>query len=112
MPTSRQIHSILVGKYEVSIQRTYKPNDRYAVPLGLSVLSSLMNQINPRKLIHSKWTVMNPVNKEKHFLVTEVEFDEDGVVVSCNIEAIMSKRVIAIEWQDLKDVNSWAHGWR
>ena len=32
-----------------------------------------MNALNPKKLLNSKWTSVNPVNKEKHFLVTEVE---------------------------------------
>ena len=71
-----------------------------------------MNKIHPKKLINSKWTAVSPTNKEKHFLVTEVEFDEDGTAISCSIEAVMSKRIIAIQWQDLKDANIWAHGWR
>ena len=51
-----------------------------------------MNRINPKKLLSSKWTAVTPVNKEKHFIVSEVEFDEEGLVVSCSIEAVMSKR--------------------
>ncbi|MCS6151805.1 TIGR02450 family Trp-rich protein [Shewanella baltica] len=62
-----------------------------------------MNKINPKKLLNSKWTAVKPTNKEKHFLVTEIEFDEEGVVISCSIEAVMSKRVIPINWHDLKD---------
>jgi len=31
-----------------------------------------MNRINPKKLQHSKWTAVQPRNKEKHFLVTAV----------------------------------------
>ena len=30
------------------------------------------NQINPKKLRLSKWTAVNPKEKEKHFLVTKV----------------------------------------
>lgn len=70
-----------------------------------------MNNINPRKLLNSKWTAVTPTNKEKHFLVNEIEFDEDGVVLSCSIEAVMTKRVLAIAWQDLKDDKIWALGW-
>jgi tryptophan-rich hypothetical protein len=29
-------------------------------------------QINPAKLLLSKWTAVKPVNKEKHFLVTKL----------------------------------------
>ena len=53
-----------------------------------------------------------PTNKEKHFIVTEIEFDESGAVTSCLIEAVMSKRTIPINWNDLKDQENWIHGWQ
>lgn len=71
-----------------------------------------MNKINPAKLLNSKWTAVNPTNKEKHFLVTEVEFNEEKSVISCSIEAVMSKRVIPINWLNLKDKNTWLQGWK
>lgn len=71
-----------------------------------------MNTINPKKLLHSKWTAVRPTNKEKHFMITDIEFDEEGLVVSCSIEAIMSKRVIEINWRDLKDSQHWLQGWK
>ncbi|MCS6229536.1 TIGR02450 family Trp-rich protein [Shewanella baltica] len=71
-----------------------------------------MNKINPKKLLNSKWTAVKPTNKEKHFLVTEIEFDEEGVVISCSIEAVMSKRFILINWHDLKDEGLWLQGWK
>lgn len=71
-----------------------------------------MNKINPKKLLNSKWTAVKPTNKEKHFLVTEIEFDEEGLVISCSIEAVMSKRVISINWHDLKDEDLWLQGWK
>lgn len=71
-----------------------------------------MNKINPRKLLNSKWTALNPAKKEKHFLVSEIEFDEEGIVILCYIEAVISKRSISIDWRDLKDESSWAHGWK
>ncbi|WP_198927950.1 TIGR02450 family Trp-rich protein, partial [Vibrio crassostreae] len=39
-----------------------------------------MNRINPKKLLRSKWTAVSPVKKEKHFMVTEVEFEEGEVI--------------------------------
>jgi tryptophan-rich hypothetical protein len=71
-----------------------------------------MNRIDPRKLLNSKWTAAKPSNKEKHFLVTDVEFDDDEVVVACAIEAIISKRTMAINWHDLKDSTQWLAGWK
>ncbi|MFT7491897.1 MAG: tryptophan-rich hypothetical protein [Pseudohongiellaceae bacterium] len=71
-----------------------------------------MNKINPQKLLNSKWTAITPINKEKHFVVIEVKFDEEAIVVSCSLEAVMSKRCIPISWQDLKDNEYWLQGWK
>lgn len=71
-----------------------------------------MNKINPQKLLNSKWTAVVPTNKEKHFVVTEMEFDEEGGVISCSIEAVMSKRATAIDWRDLTNDSDWVHGWK
>jgi tryptophan-rich hypothetical protein len=71
-----------------------------------------VNKINPRKLLDSKWTAITPIDKEKHFMVTQIEFDEEAVVISCSLEAIMSKRCIPISWHDLKDSENWLQGWK
>ncbi len=71
-----------------------------------------MNQINPKKLLHSKWTAVNPVKKEKHFLITELKLDDEGEVIHCLIEAVISKRSEAIDWQALKDPQCWLQGWK
>jgi len=54
---------------------------------------------------------VQPSKKEKHFLVTEVEFNEEGEVVHCLIEAVISHRAAPIRWQDLTDANQWQQGW-
>lgn len=71
-----------------------------------------MNKINPKKLLNSKWTAVEPVKREKHFLVTEVEFDETGELVHCLIEAVLSKRSAPIDWQELKNPENWLQGWK
>ena len=71
-----------------------------------------MNKINPKKLINSKWTAVNPENREKHFMVSEVEFDEDESVMSCSIEAVISKRAALIQWKELENDSVWIHGWK
>jgi len=71
-----------------------------------------MNKINPKKLLNSKWTAVTPTNKEKHFIVSDIEFDEEGIVIACSIEAVMSKRAMPINWQDLKNNSQWLHGWK
>ena len=55
---------------------------------------------------------MSPINKEKHFLVTEVEFDEEGSVIHCLLEAVISNRAAAIDWQVLSDPVQWRQGWK
>ena len=72
-----------------------------------------MNTINPKKLFNSKWTAVKPLNREKHFLVTDIEFDEDQeVVVLCVIEAVISRRSRPIDWRELKDDSCWVQGWK
>jgi tryptophan-rich hypothetical protein len=71
-----------------------------------------MNALNPKKLLNSKWTSVNPVNKEKHFLVTDVEHDENGAITHCLIEAVITRRTIAIDWRTLGDRDLWVNGWR
>ncbi len=50
--------------------------------------------------------------KEKHFMVTEVVFDEERVVTLCSIESLISKRTVPINWRDLQNVNNWVQGWK
>ncbi|MCC4262260.1 TIGR02450 family Trp-rich protein [Pseudomonas aestusnigri] len=71
-----------------------------------------MNRINPKKLIHSKWTAVAPVNREKHFMITDVEVDEEGQVIGCEIEAVLSRRQMQIDWSELKDDARWLQGWK
>ena len=71
-----------------------------------------MTKINPSKLLNSKWTAVKPLRKEKHFLVTELEFDEEGDVVHCLIEAVISNRSAPIQWRELKNDGKWLQGWK
>ncbi|MDY0208526.1 MAG: TIGR02450 family Trp-rich protein [Pseudomonas sp.] len=71
-----------------------------------------MHQINPKKLLHSKWTAVSPVNKEKHFLLTELKFDEAGNVIHCLLEAVISNREASIDWRELKNTAHWRQGWK
>ena len=71
-----------------------------------------MHQINPKKLLHSKWTAVSPVNKEKHFMVTELKFDEEDNVIHCLLEAVLTNREMPIDWQALKDTANWRQGWK
>lgn len=69
-------------------------------------------RINPKKLLHSKWTAAEPQNLEKHWLVTEVCCDDAGVVRTCMLEAVHSGREIQLDWRDLKNAAHWKIGWQ
>lgn len=71
-----------------------------------------MNRFNPDKLLLSKWTAAHPQNKEKHFLVTELERNEDGVLLQIELQAVYTKRSQRLDWQVLRDDQLWLLGWR
>jgi len=71
-----------------------------------------LNRINPRKLLLSKWTAARPLNREKHFLVTELFCDEQGTVLEVELQAVMSQRNQRISWTHLQDAETWRMGWQ
>ncbi|WP_248806823.1 TIGR02450 family Trp-rich protein [Pseudomonas sp. MWU13-2100] len=71
-----------------------------------------MNRINPNKLLLSKWTAARPLNREKHFLVTELFRDEQDRVFEVELQAVMSQRNQRISWAHLKDTDTWRMGWQ
>lgn len=70
-----------------------------------------MQRINPAKLHLSKWTAVQPVNREKHFLVTELYRDEEGVVLAIELQAVLTGRSQRCDWRALKDAGHWRMGW-
>ena len=70
-----------------------------------------MNRINPKALLNSKWTKNSITNKEKHFVITTVKFDEQQNVIECIIEAVINNKEYSIDWRDLKDIQQWKLGW-
>lgn len=72
-----------------------------------------MNRINPKKLLHSKWTATEPKNKEKHFVVTGVNYagPESDAVESITLEAVRTGRTIELAWRELKLPERWRQGW-
>jgi tryptophan-rich hypothetical protein len=71
-----------------------------------------MNKVNPKALLNSKWTAMTVNNKEKHFIVIDVEFDDEQKVSLCVIEAVINNQQYQINWRDLKDPTKWKIGWQ
>jgi tryptophan-rich hypothetical protein len=71
-----------------------------------------MNKVNPKVLLHSKWTKMSVENREKHFVITVVEFDEQKNVIECLITAVINHNEYSINWRDLKQSTLWRFGWQ
>ncbi len=70
-------------------------------------------RLNPKKLLHSKWTAAQPQNREKHFMVTAILEPEspDGAIELVEIEAIYTQRRFTLTWQTLTDEQQWLQGW-
>lgn len=77
-----------------------------------------MRRLNPKKLLLSKWTAVNPVNREMHFLIRSVVVPEgqpggiDTPLEQFELEAIHSGRTQLIHWRDLQDETKWIQGWK
>ena len=70
-----------------------------------------VNKFNPRKLLNSKWTAVTPVDRQKHFLITKVTYDDDGLIETCFIEAIRTNKTRTLDFNQLKDPQIWKQGW-
>lgn len=71
------------------------------------------NPLSPKKLLHTKWTAVEPRRREKHFMVTQVvEPEAPGAPVEfVELEAVHSKRVQRLPWRELTDASRWRQGW-
>jgi tryptophan-rich hypothetical protein len=76
----------------------------------MNVMST--NKFNPEKLKLSKWTAVNPSQKEKHWLVIDVIRDKNQLVVGCIIEAVINKREVELDFRALEDQQQWLQGWK
>ena len=72
-----------------------------------------MNPLNPKKLLLTKWTAVNPIAKQKHFLVSRViqPAQPEDPIELVEIESVFSKATQIIAWRDLKDDGVWRQGW-
>ena len=74
-----------------------------------------MNLLSPKKLLLSKWTAVQPLNKEKHFLVSKVIYsdpEQELIAESVELEAVYSKKIWIIPWRELTDSHYWLQGWK
>jgi tryptophan-rich hypothetical protein len=71
-------------------------------------------QLNPKKLLLSKWTAVHPIAKQKHFLVSKIILPEspEGAIEFVEIEAVYTKKIQQISWRDLLNSEKWLQGWK
>ena len=71
------------------------------------------NPLSPKKLLLSKWTAVQPLNREKHFVVVRVMEPEPPAVriEQVELEAVHSGRVLQLHWRDLTDPRVRRQGW-
>jgi tryptophan-rich hypothetical protein len=74
----------------------------------------MMNPLSPKKLLLTKWTAVEPIAKQKHFLVSKVILPDppNEKIEWVEIEAVLTKKVSRIAWRDLRDSTLWIQGWK
>lgn len=75
---------------------------------------TVRTRLSPRKLLLSKWTAVQPQDRERHFLVTAVvePTTPGSPPEEVELEAVLTKRVLRLPWRALTDRSHWLQGWR
>jgi tryptophan-rich hypothetical protein len=70
-------------------------------------------QLNPKKLLLTKWTAVKVIAKQKHFLVSRVLQPEELnlPITEIEMEAVYSGNKQIIAWRELQDSERWKQGW-
>jgi tryptophan-rich hypothetical protein len=70
-------------------------------------------KVSPKKLLNSKWTAVQPRNRERHLMVVGIVEPEPpgSPVVSIELEAVHSRRIRVMPWRELTDPLKWRQGW-
>ena len=71
-----------------------------------------MSYFNPKKLLNSKWTAIQPKNKELHFIVVKLIYDDDDIITGCVLEAVITKNAYSLMLDELKKAEHWLMGWK
>ena len=77
------------------------------------MIRSRRNPVNFKKVVGSKWTAVQPIDREKHFLVVDWVRDLDGMPTDeVQLEAVLTHRVRTLHWRELEKTETWRIGWR
>ena len=66
-----------------------------------------------KHLVDSKWTALQPIDRDKHFMVTRLlqASGVEGEVPLVELQAILSKRRVRVPRSELSDETRWKPGW-
>ena len=67
--------------------------------------------LNPKKLLLSKWTAVQPQQKEKHFLVVKIADNSTPLTDRDFVFSVMTKRQYRLDWHTLLNEAEWQQGW-
>lgn len=69
--------------------------------------------INPKKSNNSKWTALEPQNKEKHFIVIQSILSAliFAPIEEVELQSVYSGRRFILSWRNLTDKSQWLQGW-
>ncbi len=79
----------------------------------MTTIAPTLRRLSPDKLLLSKWTAVDPVDREKHFIVTRLiaqEAPAQGIAM-VQLEALYSGRNMMLPWRALRDSGTWLQGW-
>jgi tryptophan-rich hypothetical protein len=72
-----------------------------------------MNPLNPKKLHLTKWTAVQPVAKQKHFVVSRgiQPASPEDPIEWVELESVFSNATRVIAWRELQNDSVWRQGW-
>ena len=70
-----------------------------------------MARLSLGKLLHSKWTSVQPTGNEKHFVVISQGGKKPRQPGQVTLQAVLTRRAYTLDWRDLTDEQHWRQGW-
>jgi len=67
---------------------------------------------HPKRLVGSKWTAVEVVDRERHWVVVALEPRRTGGERRVTLEAVLTGSRRARPWRELRDRAVWRPGWR
>ncbi|WP_208726504.1 TIGR02450 family Trp-rich protein [Corallococcus terminator] len=69
-------------------------------------------RLQRERLVGSKWTAVQPREREKHFVVLRWVGEGDDPPQELELEALLTLRLHRVPWRALADREHWLSGWR